>query len=156
MEKTELVRRIKKALKYGLDTHNYDDLVAGLDSGAFQMFADDDGVVVTEIRVAPQKRYLNIILVAGELETLKNMQPRLIKFGRENGCEFTLWIVTGKHPTTHADRDWETVSQSRSEGEILHHYRYGGGYAMAVGLVESHKAFLLSRYGVDEKDKAPE
>jgi len=90
MDKAELVRRIKKALKHGLDTHSYDDLVAGLDSGTFQMFADDDGVVVTEIRVAPQKRYLNIVLVAGELETLKNMQPRLVEFGRANGCEFIL------------------------------------------------------------------
>lgn len=47
----------------------------------------------------------------------------------------------------------------RAEGsedtEIRHHFHYGG-FAIGIGLIETHKAFLLSRYGQDEDDEEPE
>jgi len=45
-------------------------------------------------------------------------------------------------------------AEGGSENEIRLHYRYGG-YATAVGLIETHKAFLLSRYGREEQDVEP-
>lgn len=41
-------------------------------------------------------------------------------------------------------------AEGSEDNEIRHHYRYGG-YALGIGLLETHKAFLLARYGLKEE-----
>jgi len=88
MSKDKIVRRIKKALKKGGDTHTFDDMVKLLTEGRLQMFENGESVCVTEILSAPQKRYLSIFLAAGNMDELKELQPRIVQFARENGCKF--------------------------------------------------------------------
>lgn len=45
-------------------------------------------------------------------------------------------------------------AEGSEDSEIRHHYRYGG-YALGIGLLETHKACLLARYGRDEDDEEP-
>lgn len=83
-----LIKRIERALEIGLGTHTFDDLLKALASGEMQIFYNDDAVCVTEIKSAPRKRYLNIFLAAGKLEKLKELQPEIVKFGQDQGCDF--------------------------------------------------------------------
>ena len=63
----ELNKRLAKALKIGGDTHTIEDIQHAVARGAMQCFVKGDSFAITEIIKAPQKTYLNIFLVVGDL-----------------------------------------------------------------------------------------
>jgi len=85
-----LVARIEKALAHGLGTHTFDDVVRALAAGEFQIFHNEGAVCITEIKQTPRKKFLQIFLVAGRLQDLKALQPEVLQFGRDQGCDFVL------------------------------------------------------------------
>ena len=76
-----------KALKIGGNTHTREDIAAGIKSGRFQYWGDEDCCLVTEIVEYPQKKTLHLFIAAGDLsKLLENYLPKIKKFAQENGC----------------------------------------------------------------------
>lgn len=90
LSEDEIKRRIEKALKFGGNTHSFEDIIAGLHSGKFQIFWNDRAVCITEICVCPQVQYLFCFIFAGEMEGLKELEARVEDFAREQNCAFML------------------------------------------------------------------
>jgi hypothetical protein len=91
---------IERALKHCGNTHTFEDVQKGVASGEMQAWqADDNGIVITEIVVHPQKKSLNIFLVGLKKGTgfkqLKKMEKALCLFGKKMGCE-TMTILGRK------------------------------------------------------------
>lgn len=83
-----LALRFKKALRFGMDTHDEQDIVAGIQRGEFQIFTRDDAVIITSIHASPKKKYMHVFLSAGVLESVLSMQDELDAFARSHGCEY--------------------------------------------------------------------
>jgi hypothetical protein len=79
-----LITKVRKALHKGGDTHTIEDVLAALYEGRMQAFANDAGIIVTELCATPRKKYINMFLAAGEMDAVKALAPRLIDFAREN------------------------------------------------------------------------
>ena len=84
----ELIRRLKKALVHGGETHDWVDIKTGLYEGIYQIFWNDAAAAVTEIVQAPRKKYLNIFLAAGRLEDVVKLHDQVVQFAGEMGCDF--------------------------------------------------------------------
>lgn len=85
-----------KALKIGGNTHTREDIAAGIKSGRFQYWGDEDCCLITEIVEYPQKKTLHLFIAAGDLsKLLENYLPKIKKFAQENGCS-TLTSVSRK------------------------------------------------------------
>ena len=82
----EIIRRIKKALEHGGETHTWDDVRQGLIDGQFQMHWNDGGVAITEIQIYPQRKQLHCFIGAGELESVVALREDMARFARANGC----------------------------------------------------------------------
>lgn len=82
----DIIARIEKALAID-GTHTWADLRERLLSGQAQVFWNDHGVWIVEVIQTPQKRYLNAWVVAGELPGVMDLQPQVIAFAKEMGCE---------------------------------------------------------------------
>jgi hypothetical protein len=77
---------ISEALAYSGDTHDPEDVWAGIAEGRFQLWPGNDSVVVTEMLQYPKRRVLHVFLAAGNLPELKQMYPVIERWARELGC----------------------------------------------------------------------
>jgi len=100
LEGHQILSKIKKALRLSQDTHSWEDIRRGLLEGQYQIFQNDDGACITEIVQAPQKRYLNIVIVAGRLPGVMKLQKVLERHAREQGCQFMV---------SHGRKGWRKV-----------------------------------------------
>jgi len=82
----ELRRRFQRALDIAGGTHNTHDVMAAVQSGKMQSWQEGQSVVVTEVLGAPQTNICNVFLVAGNMEEIMSIQPRVVKFAKEMGC----------------------------------------------------------------------
>ena len=57
---------IQSALDKGGDTHDFVDIVDGVQSGHMQLWSGANGCAVTEILVYPNKKILHVFLAGGE------------------------------------------------------------------------------------------
>lgn len=87
MTPDQKIARIKKALHYAGDYHSWDDVVEGLEKGAYQIFDNDDGAVITEIIQLPKGRYLNVWIAGGRLPGIMETVPKMEKLARAEGCK---------------------------------------------------------------------
>lgn len=78
---------IESALEYSGDTHDFDDIVAGVEAGLMQFWPAQDSCVVTEIAAYPKHKALNIFLAGGNMDTLMDMFPSVEEFARINECK---------------------------------------------------------------------
>ena len=83
---------LERALRHCGDTHTFEDIQKGVACGDMQAWdGDDNGIIITEIVVYPNKKTLNIFLVGLEtgkgFEQLKKMEKSLCEFGKMMGCE---------------------------------------------------------------------
>ena len=85
-----LLKRMEKALRFGLGTHTMADVFRSLETGEMQLFSNEEGVCITEIKQAPRKKYMSIFLVAGRLAALRKIYPDVIKYAEEHDCSFIL------------------------------------------------------------------
>ena len=82
----EIIRRIKKALDRD-KTHTWEHVCDLLHVGAAQIFWNDHGAWITEIVTTPIAKWLHVWVVAGELPGVMDVQPQVIEFAREHGCQ---------------------------------------------------------------------
>ena len=83
---------LERALRHCGNTHTFEDIQKGVASGDMQAWdGDDNGIIITEIVVYPNKKTLNIFLVGLEtgkgFEQLKKMEKSLCEYGKMMGCE---------------------------------------------------------------------
>ena len=77
---------IEAALEYSGGTHNFEDIVEGLQNGVLQLWPTSGGCIVTEIVVYPRKRVLNVFLGGGELEQILDMHDDVITWAKTQNC----------------------------------------------------------------------
>lgn len=87
------MQRIADILKEQGDLYTVDDVFAAVQRGEYQSFSDGDSLVVTSVRQFPRRKALEIILAVGTLEQIYAIQPRVVAFARDNGCEVMLASV---------------------------------------------------------------
>lgn len=98
---------MRKALRAGGDTHSIEDLVEALKRGEMQAFYNDRAVIITEIVEAPRRRYLNLFLVAGDMDAVDALGPELTAWAKDQGCEFArAQVRLGFEPLLKA-RGWQ-------------------------------------------------
>lgn len=85
--------RIANILKEQGDFYSVEDLFAEVQDGRSQSFSEGDSIVITSIRVFPKRKALEIRLAVGKLEEIYAMQPRIVSFAREQGCDRMLAAV---------------------------------------------------------------
>lgn len=102
LESKELTKRLARALKLGGDTHTIEDIQQLVARGQMQCFVHGNSFVITEVINAPQKRYLNVFLVVGDLSVLE-LHDEIQAFAKQAGCEFMQaygrhgWAPKNKH-----------------------------------------------------------
>ena len=77
---------IESALGYSGGTHDFSDIVEGLQRGVLQLWPTPKGCIVTEIVVYPKKKVLNVFLGGGELEQILDMHKDVIAWAKAQGC----------------------------------------------------------------------
>lgn len=82
-----LQKRLAKALKIGGDTHTIEDIQHAVARGTMQCFVKGDSFAITEIIKSPQKTYLNIFLVVGDL-SVTELHDEIAAFAEQAGCSF--------------------------------------------------------------------
>jgi hypothetical protein len=90
---------VKDLIQFALDesgnTFSIEDVLAAVESGQFQLWREENSLVVTEILSYPQARVLTFLLAAGDLPTISRMIPVLEHWGSEvEGCR--LAATTGR------------------------------------------------------------
>jgi hypothetical protein len=78
---------IEAALAHAHGTHDLDDVLKIVLSGEAQFWAFDDAAIVTEIIRYPKKTVLRFWLAGGNLETLTEAEPKIIKWSEQWGCQ---------------------------------------------------------------------
>lgn len=87
LEFNELKKRLTRALNLCGNTHTVDDIHLAIATGAMQCFAKGDSFAITEIINAPQKRFLNVFLIVGDLSILE-LHDDVEAFAKQAGCDF--------------------------------------------------------------------
>lgn len=87
MNSAEKIRRIEKALRRAGGTHEWPDMQELLIRGDAQIFDNEHGCWVTEVRAFPRKRLLNVWVVAGELPDVMDIQEQVERYGLSQSCE---------------------------------------------------------------------
>jgi hypothetical protein len=81
-------KRLREALDFGGNTHTVDDVIAAVNKGEMQAFYNDDALILTEIAVTPRKKYLNMFVACGEINSIMSLQPKVEAFAIDQGCEY--------------------------------------------------------------------
>lgn len=84
-----------------------DDLIGSLKRGEMQAHYNDRAVIVTEIVQAPRRRYLNMFLVAGDMDAIDELTPRVTQWAFDQGCEFARAQVRLGFEQPLKERGWE-------------------------------------------------
>lgn len=79
-------RHIEAALVYAENDHDFDDVVALVESGKAQAWFGPESVIITQITDAPRKTYLSFFLAGGKLQELEAMVPKVLEWGKQQGC----------------------------------------------------------------------
>jgi hypothetical protein len=97
---------IEKGLVYTCGTHLFEDVAAMVAAGTLQFWDGPQSVCLTEVLQAPQKKVLNVWLVAGNMDELRAMYPVIYAWGKAQGCQLV----------THTGRPGWSRSFLKSEG----------------------------------------
>lgn len=79
-------RYIEDALTYSSGTHDFEDIVAGVEAGTLQYWPGLSSAIITEIIDTPKKRLLHFFLAGGNLAELEVMWPLIREWGKSQGC----------------------------------------------------------------------
>lgn len=86
LDRSELQRRLMKALKVGGNGYGPEDIARAVKEGRMQSWTRNDSLVVTEIIERPKATAINIVLAVGVMEDVLALQPAMMAFGREHGA----------------------------------------------------------------------
>lgn len=106
-------REYREELEQMLEAHGgfytYEDILTLIHTGQMQSFADGDNWVVTQVNKFPRKTVLEVVIVVGDLEAVKAMEPRLLEFKEEVGAD--LIVASGRLGWLRAKNDgWKPIS----------------------------------------------
>ena len=91
----ELIKHhIAAALEHSQGSHTVDDVLNGVESGEFQLWPGEGSTVVTQIIKFPRKKVLHVFLAGGNQKELKEMDPYVVQWAKEQGC--TAITFTGR------------------------------------------------------------
>lgn len=85
---------IEAALEYSQGTHTADDVLQQISTGELQLWPGQDSVVITQIITYPRKKVLHIFLAGGNQKELKEMDPYVVQWAKDQGC--TALTFTGR------------------------------------------------------------
>jgi hypothetical protein len=104
-----LIDRLAQALDI-MGTHTIADVIALAHDRKAQIWEGDDALVVTELNDYPLRRVLRYWLIAGSLEGVFALQPRIEAWGREHGA--THADAIGRHGWERTPRQdgWKHVA----------------------------------------------
>ncbi|PWC53617.1 hypothetical protein [Azospirillum sp. TSO22-1] len=110
----ERVRPIlERALSYGPRTHDADDVLAGIEAGAMQLWTAPASVCITEIVEFPRLRAVRALWAAGDLRELtETILPAVERFGRDHDCRAALLggrFGWRRAMTRHGFRDYAVI-----------------------------------------------
>lgn len=95
---------IQGALDHGGNTHDLEDIWAGIVDGRFQFWPAKRGCLVTEILLYPKCKVLHVFLGGGNLDQLLDMIESLEMYAKTIGC---------KSITVSGRKGWVRVLASR-------------------------------------------
>jgi len=106
-------RDFKKEMEDMLEKHGglytFDDILAAIESGRMQSFTDGETWVVTQVDEFPRKTVLSIVVVVGNLDALKKLEPSILKYADEVGADMV--TATGRLGwLKHSFENWKAVS----------------------------------------------
>ncbi|MCC2626373.1 MAG: hypothetical protein K0S14_23 [Thermomicrobiales bacterium] len=79
---------IEDGLSYTCGTHLFEDVAEMVAAGKLTFWSGPQSVCLTEVLQAPQKKILNVWLVAGKLDELQAMYPGIYAWARDvHGCQ---------------------------------------------------------------------
>lgn len=82
----ELQKRFRKALDGLGGAYDVEDIFRRIDDGALQSWQSGQSVVVTEVLGYPRKRIVNVLIAAGNIDEIMELQERVSQWARELGC----------------------------------------------------------------------
>ena len=85
---------ITAALEYSQGTHTAEDVLNQISTGDLQLWPGKDSVVVTQLITFPRKKVLHVFLAGGNQKELKEMDPYVVQWAKEQGC--TALTFTGR------------------------------------------------------------
>jgi len=94
IEFRRLQLHIEAALEYSQGTHTADDVLEQISTGELQLWPGQNSVVVTQIITFPRKKVLHIFLAGGNQKELKEMDPYVVQWAKDQGC--TALTFTGR------------------------------------------------------------
>jgi len=77
---------IEAALKYGGDTHSFEDVVEMIEANDAQLWTGPDSVMVTQVVVYPRRKILMVWVAGGHLAELEAMAPAVEAWAKSEGC----------------------------------------------------------------------
>jgi hypothetical protein len=83
---TSILDRLQEALDLAGNTHDQSDIAQMIKDGRAQMFADENGIVITEVHEYPRVKVLHFWLAAGEKEAVIKQSHRAYEWARRIGC----------------------------------------------------------------------
>jgi len=82
---------IQSALDKGGDTHDFVDIVDGVQSGHMQLWSGERGCAITEILVYPNKKILHVFLAGGDnghgIDQITDMHDSAVEFAKRENCQ---------------------------------------------------------------------
>ena len=106
-DQARLTNWIADALEYADGLYTPDDVWQEIHEGAAQLLYCDEGMVVTQIRQTPQKRYLLVWLAAGTMQGMRYLAPLVEQFAQSAGCALMQF---------HGRPGWERTFLTRDDG----------------------------------------
>lgn len=82
----QIAQHIVAALEYSQGSHSLEDVINGIESGEFQLWPGETSTIVTQIIKFPQKKVLHVFLASGNQEELKEMDPYVVQWAKDQGC----------------------------------------------------------------------
>ncbi len=79
---------ICKALKYGSNSHTFDDIVRSALSGDIDVYELPNAVIIAELSTYPQHKVYHIFIAAGDLDEILDYQPRLHEEAKLRGASY--------------------------------------------------------------------
>lgn len=94
IEFRRLQDHVEAALEYSQGTHTAEDVLEQISTGELQLWPGKDSVVITQIITFPRKKVLHIFLAGGNQKELKEMDPYVVQWAKDQGC--TALTFTGR------------------------------------------------------------
>lgn len=98
---------MRKALRIASDTHSMDDVIGCLQRGEMQAFWNERAVILTTLVQAPQKKYVEFFMSAGDMDAVLELYEEVKQWAMEQGVDFGRAYVRPGFERIFAERGWK-------------------------------------------------